>query len=637
MNAMDKRSGRWSILTLMLTLTALGVGAARAAQDEPAERFAEVATTPTAARTPDQVYGYWVLLPAAVAIALAVLFRQVVPALIVGILTGAYMIAPHLDGPGSYGDAPGVIRGLRVAVETYLIGPADLEPIIDPASGHDAAGTYITGITQRAGSPRPVHGALRDVPHLQVVLFTLLIGAMVGILSANGGTAALVQSVSHLAWNRRRGQILGWTAGLVVFFDDYANCMIVGPTLRPVCDRLRISRQKLAYLVDSTAAPVASLALVGTWIGAEIDYIQSGLDDIGGALPDFLAGVSAYQLFLYSLPYRFYAIFTLLLVLLLGASGRDFGPMRAAEARAAQPSAHQAGRLEQGVPAGRWWYAGWPIVVLITVTLAILFRTGWSGVDAQRFGHMAAGEKLGHLLYHADAYASILYGAIAAVSLSALLTRWAGALTVSETIDAGLKGMAQVFPAVVVLVLAWTLSQIMQDLQLAQVAKRALGPAGLQFDAGYLPLAIFVTAAAVSFSTGTSWGTMGILCPLTVTVAVGLVADLPSDQAARLLYAAVGSVLAGAVFGDHCSPISDTTVLSALASGCSLESHVWTQLPYALTAAVVAMVCGDALGSHFHQPLWICLGSGAAVLVLVVMVLGRRPPIPVTPLSRVSE
>ncbi len=152
-----------------------------------------------------------------------------------------------------------------------------------------------------------------------------------------------------------------------------------------------------------------------------------------------------------------------------------------------------------------------------------------------------------------------------------------------------------------------------------------MGADGLQFDPSYLPLAIFITAAIVSFSTGTSWGTMGILCPVAVTVSIGLVADLPADQAAQLFYASVGSVLAGAVFGDHCSPISDTTVLSALATGCSLESHVWTQIPYALTVAVVSMGCGDLLCSRYGYHWSVGLLVGSVLLVVIVYAFGRKP------------
>ena len=586
-----------------------------------------------AADTPDKAYGLYVLIPPLVAIVLAVITRQVVPSLVMGILAGAFMIGPYLKGPGAYSDSFAGWRACRVAVETYLIGQKDRPVDIDPATGLDRNKTYAAGRIDD-GQPAGPTGALRKVQNLNVMLFTLLIGGMVGVLAANGGTRAMVQSASRWASNPQRGQIMGWVAGLVVFFDDYANAMIVGPTMAPIYDKLKISRQKLAYIVDSTAAPVASLALIGTWIGAEIGFIQSGLNQIGDGAPEFLSGVSAYQIFLYSIPYRFYAIFALLMVLLIGYSGRDFGAMKRAERRAKLEGATQAATLQDLAPtAGRWWYAGLPILTLVAVTITILFWTGWQERSVGAYAAMAWTEKAGELLRNADAYGSILYGAIVALLLAFVITLAVKALTVQKTVEAFMDGMSRMFPAVAILVLAWTLSAVMQDLQLARVAERYLGPEGLQFDPTFLPLAIFIASAIVSFSTGTSWGTMGILCPVAVTVSIGLVGNLPPEQAASLFYASVGSVLAGAVFGDHCSPISDTTVLSALACGCSLESHVWTQIPYALTAAVVAMVCGDLLCSHYEQSWYIGLLAGTAALVIIVYAVGRKTA-PATPISQ---
>ncbi len=587
----------------------------------PAEQPAVTPVEPSLA-TPDKVYGLYVLLPPLVAIILAVLTRQVAPSLVMGILAGAFMITPYLSGPGAYSDSFVGWRALRVAVETYFIGQPDRPADIDSVTGLDNNKTYVAGLSDGGGP----NGTLRDVTHIDVILFTLLIGGMVGVLAANGGTQAMVRSASRWASDRRRGQIVGWAAGMVVFFDDYANAMIVGPTMAPIYDKLKISRQKLAYIVDSTAAPVASLALIGTWIGAEIGFIAAGLMQLGDSTPSFLAGVSAYQIFLYSIPYRFYAILALLMVFVIGYSGRDFGPMRKAERRATLEGATQAAGLQDAAPAsGRWWYAGLPILTLVAVTLAILFVTGWQGRDADAFSAMTLLEKSGELLSGADAYGSILYGAIAALLLAFVTTLATRALNISKTVEAFMDGMSRMFPAVAILVLAWTLSAVMQDLQLAKVAQQYLGADGLQFDPTYLPLAIFITAAIVSFSTGTSWGTMGILCPVAVTVSIGLVGNLPADQAAQLFYASVGSVLAGAVFGDHCSPISDTTVLSALATGCSLESHVWTQLPYALTVAVVSMGCGDLLCSRYGYHWSVGLLAGSVLLVVIVYAIGRKP------------
>ena len=517
-------------------------------------------------------YGLWVLVPPLVAIILAILTRQVIPALAVSILVAGYMVQfmPSAAVTEQFSQTPGLVRGLRIAVEGFFIG------------------------------------ALYDQDHLQIIVFTLLVGGMVGVLAANGGTRAMVQSVSRWASTGRKGQFLGWLAGLVVFFDDYANSMIVGPTMAPIYDKLKVSRQKLAYIVDSTAAPIASLAPIGTWIAAEVGFIDSGLKSLGANTPAFLADADPYWVFIYSIPYRFYALFALLLVAIIALSGRDFGAMRKEERRAFHQGQSQASGLDEVAPMkARWWHAGGPIIALMLLTLVLLIVTD------------------------KNAYLSIMYGAIGSLLLAFGITIATKTLDIKRLMDAMIEGMSRMFPAIVVLVLAWGLStSLNQDnLGLAQVAQQWLGSQGLQMDVTFLPITIFLVAAVVSFSTGTSWGTMGILCPVAVTLSAGLIGNSPDAAAqAHLFYASVGAVLAGAVFGDHCSPISDTTVLSAIASGCSLESHVWTQLPYALLAAVAAIVCGDILSSHYHQPVWLALLAGTALMTIIVFLLGRRTP-----------
>ncbi len=544
-------------------------------------------TTSTAV-SPADFYGPWVLVPPLVTIILAVIWRQVIPALTVGILVASYMLA----GVDATSMSSASISGLTVAVERFLIG------------------------------------AIRGADHVKIVVFTLTIGGMVGIIAANGGTLAIVGAVARWASNRRRGQVATWLAGLLVFFDDYANAMIVGPAMRPVCDRLRISRAKLAYLVDSTAAPVASIALIGTWIGAEIGFIHDGLSALAEK-PAFLEDVVldrgfAYTAFFQSIAYRFYPILALVMVLLIGLLNRDFGPMRKAEDEAAREMPTRGETEDRGgaEATGKAWYAGVPVLTLVVVTLGLLVLTGWMGV-------LAAGEEhrglalVREIVSNGDPYNSILYGALTAVASAVIISLVTRALNLAQTMEAATASMSRMFPTMIVLVLAWALSAAMQALQLGEVAKGLLQ--GAQFDAQWLPLLIFVAACATSFATGTSWGTMGILCPAAVTIAAGLLADMPAEQAFPLFYASVGAVLAGAVFGDHCSPISDTTVLSSLASGCSLESHVWTQMPYALTVAAVSILCGDILGRCVGVPWWGGLLVGTALLVLILLVVGRRP------------
>ena len=548
-------------------------------------------------------YKLWVLVPAIVAILLAIFIRQVIPALVVGVLVGAYMLVPCLTSDSPYADAHPVVSGFRLAAEEYVMGP-----IVDPADGY-----Y----------------------RVKIIIFTLVIGFMVGVIGRNGGTAGMVKVVAGSTESPRRGGLTAWLAGLVVFFDDYANTMIVGPTMRSVFDRVKLSRAKLAYIVDSTAAPVASLALIGTWVGAEIGFIQTGLDQVReGGTPAFLidaeGGVmDGMHAFIYSLPYRFYPILALFLVFLVALTRRDFGPMKKSEARALRGEDEHPYDARTEVPEGaeptpRWWLGLLPVLVLVGATIAVLVITGYLAGNGREIldQSIPLWRKAFEILHHADAYISIFYGAILAAIVAMLLTMLVRACSVRVATDAGLDGMARMFPAIVILVLAWSLSTVEQDLMLGEVVSTQLQAAA--FPAVWMPLAIFICAAVISFATGTSWGTMGILCPITVTVVARLAGNLPEEQALTLFYASVGSVLAGAIFGDHCSPISDTTVLSSVASGCRHEEHVWTQIPYALVAALAAMGLGDVMCSVYDQPWYYGVGAGAVFLLLVVLIFGRR-------------
>ena len=561
-------------------------------------------------------YGLWVLAPAGLAILLAIAFRQVVPALAAGVLLGAYLMYGCLPPNHALVGGSTVINGFRLAVEDYGLG------------------------------------ALKNPSHLMIIVFTLGIGFLVGVIGRNGGTAGLVRLVAGRTTSRRRGMLTAWLGGLVVFFDDYANSMIVGPTLQPVFDRIKLSRAKLAYIVDSTAAPVASLALIGTWVGAEIGYIQEGIDAVTGlAPPAFLVGdqggpINGMGAFIGSLPFRFYPLLALVMVLLVSLTGRDFGPMKRAEGKAlGRPVLDEPGPNAptiSGPAEPRWAMGLFPILVLVGVTLGVLCVTGWHSADTQTLVQSQGGsgnvawadralwDQASVIIRNADSYLAILYGALLAATFAVLQTLLAQVCSVRDAVDAGVDGMSRMFPAVVVLTFAWALSEVSQDLQLGAIVAGHLRELG--FTVQWLPLAVFASAALISFATGTSWGTMGILCPATVEIAARLIpeaAGLDLPEARTLFYAAVGAVLAGAVFGDHCSPISDTTVLSSIASGCRLEEHVWTQGPYALVTAVVAMGLGDVLCSRLGQPWYVGLAAGSGALLILLLVVGRSPqPLP---------
>jgi Na+/H+ antiporter NhaC len=591
----------------LFVLLALGVAAwaqettTQNAMTQPSIATPQAAVVPPPPADPASRYGTWVLLPPLVTIVLAIVWQQVIPALAIGILIAAYMMMPCLPAAETYGG--GVLGGLRIALERYYIG-------------------VFSALDAKTGG--------LDVRHIKTLCFTLMIGGMVGILAANGGTRAAVDKVARWAASRARGQFAAGLAGVLVFFDDYASAMIVGPSMRPMFDRLKISRAKLAYIVDSTAAPVSSLALVATWVGAEISYIQSGLDQVRtGAEPAFMHGITAYGAFLWSLPFRFYAILAIVMVFIIGWLGRDFGPMLKAERETldAEAPPEENGVAVAQTSAGRAWYAFVPVLVLVFFSLALLFVTGWPAAGLGSLTPAAGMPRwLGlttEILRQADPYNSIFYGAFAAIMLALVISLVTRALTIGKAMDAALAVMSRMLPTLMILTMAWAISAAMGDLRLGEVAVHLLRAGN--FDPRWLPLLIFLSSCVVSFATGTSWGTMGILCPATITISAHLMADMPVADALTLFYASVGSVLAGSVFGDHCSPISDTTVLSSLATECSLEKHVWTQMPYAVVVALVACLSGEVLCREYDLPAWVGLAVGAAALFLIVRVVGRKP------------
>ena len=597
----------------------------------------------TASHQETDSYEVWALVralaPALVAIFVAVMTRQVLVALPLGILT-ASIILMLMGGDGN------PIHWITNAVDKYLF----------KVLAHvDAEGKFHND-------------------KLWIIIFTLFIGAMVGVIEANGGTRAMVARVTRHMRTRERGQIGTWLAGLVVFFDDYANAMIVGPSMRPVFDRLRLSREKLAYIVDSTAAPVASV-FIGTWLVTEIGFIDEGLKDLEER-PKFLATMSGSTAFWASLPYRTYAWLALVMVFLIALTGRDFGPMRKAESRRLgegnieEPQAPVRAITHVEKPdtptsanhdGQGWWLGAVPVGFLVVAAIGLLMHSGWSAMRADgqylKFNSWEnIQESVGNLFHRADAYSALLYASFSAAILAVVLTQLSKTLPLKKTMDAVSAGMSRMFTACIVLVLAWGLSKASQDLQLGEVAGNFLKQLEQDniFSASFLPLVTFITAAIVSFATGTSWGTLGILCPAIVSIAARLFADLPEDQALTLFYATVGAVLTGAVFGDHCSPISDTTVLSSIASDCDLGKHVWTQLPYAVVVAAVGILCTDFL--HYGLNRWahdffvqnermiVYMGTagGALLLLLIVLIFGRRPqppprPAPSIPMSRFHE
>ena len=428
----------------------------------------------------------------------------------------------------------------------------------------------------------------------------------------------IVQGVRPFAKTARRGQIATWLAGMGVFFDDYANTLIVGNAMRPITDRLRISREKLAYLVDSTAAPLAALVPISTWVGYEIGLIASGLSAAAEQNPAAgrgLADLNPFWVFIETIPYRFYPVLALVFAGMIAFTRRDFGPMADAERRARneghlyRPGAKlltdtssDAMQPQEGV-AHRWWNAALPVITVIVVVMAGLYVTGIAG--------SGPGAGLSDIFGNSDSFTAMAWGSLAGCLVAIGLSVGQRLLSLDEAVDAWVGGMRAMFVAMIILVLAWGLGSVTTEIGTASYLSQILSD---RVPLALIPVIVFATAAAMSFATGTSWGTMGILLPLVIplTVALGGYTEGSGTQYTFLL-GSISSVLAGAIFGDHCSPISDTTILSSTASGCDHVDHVRTQLPYALVVAVVGMLLGD-IGTAYGLPVWVALVGGTLLL-----------------------
>ncbi len=450
---------------------------------------------------------------------------------------------------------------------------------------------------------------LEDRGHISLLLFTAMIGGMVGVVSKNGGMGGVINIVVKWADSAKRGQLSVYFLGLCIFFDDYTNTLVVGNSVRPITDRLKISREKLAYIVDSTAAPVACVAVFTTWIGYEVGLIGDAIEGIQGL------NESSYTIFLHSIPYSFYPLAAILFVYLIASSGRDFGPMLKAEKAARQapdraeiiPAEPSPTDEPEAMPA-RAINAIAPIVTLVISSAAGFYYTG-------------EGDNLQDILSTADVYQALMWGSFLSAAVAGGLTLGQRLMPLEKIVLAWLNGANLMVPPLVILVLAWALSGITTTLGTADFL---VALAGDLLIPALIPAIVFILSAAAAFATGSSWGVMAIILPLVIPVAwTGLSMDgsvTPDEM--HILYSTVSAVLAGSVWGDHCSPISDTTVLSSLASGCDHIEHVRTQIPYAFVVGAVALVVG-IIPVGFGMSWWLGLLLTCATLVVILRVFGK--------------
>jgi len=522
------------------------------------------------------------IIPPLLVILIAFISREVISSLSIGILSGIGIMEYYTDG-GS------ILSAFPRLIDTYLVD------------------------------------SLANEDHIAVIIFSTLIGGMVAVISKNGGMAAVVHKLSSRASTPRSGQLVTWLLGIAIFFDDYANTLVVGNTMRPLTDKLKISREKLSYIVDSTAAPVAAIAFITTWIGAELGYIQGALDTINSS--GEVIAESAYGIFFGSLQYSYYPVLCLFFMFVIIWTGKDFGPMLKAEREAHQLSfdSEESDNLKDFEPAKgiplRPFNAVFPILTIIIVTIIGLFVTG-NASEHFNNSDLSLGLKFSETIGSADSYKALLWASLSGLAVALILSVSQRILSLNQAVESSVKGFKSMIDAVIILILAWALAGITDEMHTADYLA---GVASGTVSFWLIPAITFVISALVAFSTGSSWGTMAIIYPLMLPLSWAISIDSGQDVETALLlfYNTTSCVLAGSVLGDHCSPISDTTILSSLATKCDHVQHVRTQLPYALAVGLVALFL-TILSAFINMHGMIFTLVGAIILWFVVKVLGRK-------------
>lgn len=440
---------------------------------------------------------------------------------------------------------------------------------------------------------------------ISVILFTFLLGGFAALLEYGGGFRAILHRFVRGPGNpARRVQAGVFGLGLICFFDGLANSMLVGRSMRPLADRTGVSREKLSYIVDSTSSTVACVAVVSTWIAYQLTMIEEGFKAANQE-------VSPYALFLSSLPYNFYCWFTLGLVAVVIVRNWNPGPMRAAEARLLpqREITHQE-EEEASVSPFR---AIMPLFVLLVAIFGGLYLSGTESLLPFSFRRVA--EAIGQ----ADA-AIVLVVASAMACLVAYGCNRSSPASEKPPGEVFLGGVSSLFMPILILISAWVLSSTLGELGAADTLTALMGD---RVQPSAFPMTVFLVAMAVSFTTGTSWGTMGVVTPLVLPVALALTAGMTPDLAHPIVAGTVAAIFGGAVFGDHCSPLSDTTIVSSISCGLEPMDHVKTQLPYALLSAALALFLGYG-GLAIGLPVWLILALGFLLLTLPPLLPTRK-------------
>ncbi|MBN9645381.1 Na+/H+ antiporter NhaC family protein [Terrisporobacter glycolicus] len=533
-----------------------------------------------------QKYGILTLLPPLVAIILAFITKNVIVSLVIGVMSGGFLL--NLNG----------INVFSALFNSFL-------DLIDRAVG-----------------------ALADPWNAGIILQVLAIGGVINLVAKMGGAKAIAESLAKKAKSAKSAQLITWAAGLLVFFDDYANSLIIGPMMRPVTDKMKVSRERLAFVIDATAAPVAGIAIISTWIGLEVGLIGDGFNAIG-------VNANAFSIFLSTLPYRFYNILILGFIVITAVLLKEFGPMREAELKARRGNTNLVSSKDidekisnehsdlEPLPGVKLniWNAIIPIGILIVGSLFAFYYSGYStimgGNDAsliQIFNNSPLSFiAIREAFSNADASVALFQSALFAGIVAIAMGVGKKIFTISQGLDIWVDGMKTLVITCVILICAWSLSSVIKELGTARYLIQLLSGSVPAF---LLPSIIFVLGGIISFATGTSYGTMGILMPLTIPLAHSISPDM------SYIIVCVSAVLTGSIFGDHCSPISDTTILSSMGAGCNHIDHVRTQMPYALFVGSIAILFGY-IPAGMGLPIYLIMPLAFVAMFIGIQILGK--------------
>ena len=530
-------------------------------------------------------FGILTLLPPLVAIGLAFITKETVLSLFVGVFVGEFMLCVN------------DVNIVSTAINAFLnLGSQVITCMADPWN---------------AG----------------IILQCLLIGGVIQLITKMGGAKALADAFAKRADTPRKPQIFTWFLGLCVFFDDYANSLIVGPIMRPVMDKLKVSREKLAFVVDATAAPVAGIAIISTWIGLEISLIASGFQSVG------VTNVTGFGIFLQTIPYRFYNIFILLFIVISAITLYEFGPMKKAEqkARARKDNEEiivpEAPGFDEVKPVEGIKLSVWNAIIPIgTLIIGALIAFYWSGYTTILGGEDQAlitlmqtaplsFNGIFEALSQSDASVALFQAALLASIVAIVMAVGERILTIEDAISEWIGGMKTIVITGVILLLAWSLGGVIGDVGTADYLVGVLSNTIPPF---IVPALIFILGALISFATGTAYGTMSILMPLAIPLGWAV-----SSGDMSFTIVCTSGVLTGAIFGDHCSPISDTTILSSMGTSCNHIDHVQTQIYYAIFVACVAIFIGY-IPAGLGIPWYISLIVGVIVMYIGLKILGEK-------------